>query len=79
MTRDKSVTDAILKDLRAAPGGCGIYGVGFIEAVLDTGGWLVRKWTKCNKPGCTCCPHGPYVYLRWREGGRNRERYIGKY
>jgi len=27
----------------------------------------------CNKPGCTRCPHGPYVYLL---SGRIR-RYLG--
>ena len=32
----------------------------------------------CGKPGCTRCPHGPYWYAYWREGGRTRSRYIGK-
>lgn len=32
----------------------------------------------CGKPGCTKCPHGPYWYAYWREGGRVRSRYIGK-
>ncbi|HYR62154.1 MAG TPA: hypothetical protein VET24_05905 [Actinomycetota bacterium] len=33
---------------------------------------------RCGKPGCTRCPHGPYWYAYWREGGRVRTRYIGK-
>jgi hypothetical protein len=32
---------------------------------------------RCGKPGCTKCPHGPYWYAYWREGGRVRSRYIG--
>lgn len=32
----------------------------------------------CGKQGCTKCPHGPYWYAYWREGGRVRSRYIGK-
>ncbi|MDQ4149855.1 MAG: hypothetical protein M3164_07705 [Actinomycetota bacterium] len=32
----------------------------------------------CGKPGCTRCPHGPYWYAYWREGGRLRSRYIGR-
>src|ERR687887_657939 len=33
---------------------------------------------KCGKQGCSRCPHGPYWYAYWREGGRMRSRYIGK-
>lgn len=33
----------------------------------------------CGKPGCTRCPHGPYWYAYWREGGKVRSRYIGKH
>lgn len=32
----------------------------------------------CGKSGCTRCPHGPYWYAYWREGGRVRSRYIGR-
>ncbi len=32
----------------------------------------------CGKPGCRRCPHGPYWYAYYREGGRLRSRYIGK-
>ena len=33
---------------------------------------------RCGKPGCTTCPHGPYWYAYYREGGKLRSRYIGK-
>lgn len=33
---------------------------------------------RCSKPSCTKCPHGPYWYAYWREGGRARSRYLGK-
>lgn len=33
---------------------------------------------KCGKKGCAKCPHGPYVYKYWREGGRLRKAYGGR-
>jgi hypothetical protein len=37
-----------------------------------------QESVRCGKPGCTRCPHGPYWYAYWREGGRVRSRYLGK-
>jgi hypothetical protein len=37
-----------------------------------------QEMVRCGKQGCTTCPHGPYWYAYWREGGRTRSRYIGK-
>jgi hypothetical protein len=37
-----------------------------------------QERVKCGRDGCTRCPHGPYWYAYWREGGRTRSRYIGK-
>ena len=40
---------------------------------------LQREWRRCGKPSCRCLRgmlHGPYWYLRWREGGRQRRRYV---
>ena len=37
-----------------------------------------RESVRCGKPGCTTCPHGPYWYAYYREGGRLKSRYIGK-
>jgi hypothetical protein len=31
----------------------------------------------CGK-NCKGCPHGPYWYGYWREGGKTRSKYIGK-
>jgi hypothetical protein len=30
----------------------------------------------CGK-GCKGCPHGPYWYGYWKEGGKTRSKYIG--
>jgi hypothetical protein len=32
---------------------------------------------RCGK-GCDACPHGPYWYAYWKEGGRSRSQYIGR-
>jgi hypothetical protein len=37
-----------------------------------------QERVRCGREGCTTCPHGPYWYAYWREGGRLRSRYIGK-
>jgi hypothetical protein len=37
-----------------------------------------QERVRCGKQSCTRCPHGPYWYAYWREGGRLRSRYIGK-
>ena len=37
-----------------------------------------NEYTKCGKPNCKKCPHGPYWYAYWREGKRLRKKYIGK-
>lgn len=37
-----------------------------------------QQRVRCGKKGCTTCPHGPYWYGYWREGGRLRSRYVGK-
>ncbi len=37
-----------------------------------------QERVRCGRTNCTRCPHGPYWYAYWREGGRLRSRYIGK-
>ena len=37
-----------------------------------------QEQVRCGRDACTKCPHGPYWYAYWREGGRLRSRYIGK-
>jgi hypothetical protein len=42
-------------------------------------GSLQREWRRCGKPTCRCTNgmlHGPYWYLRWRDRGRQRRRYV---
>jgi hypothetical protein len=36
-----------------------------------------QRAVACGKAACTACPHGPYWYAHWTEGGRRRSRYIG--
>ncbi|MEX0658658.1 MAG: hypothetical protein WD080_05950 [Egibacteraceae bacterium] len=36
-----------------------------------------QQWVRCGK-GCGSCPHGPYWYAYWREGGRARSQYVGR-
>jgi hypothetical protein len=33
---------------------------------------------RCGKPNCKSCPHGPYWYAYYRDGGKLRSRYIGR-
>jgi hypothetical protein len=37
-----------------------------------------QERVRCGRATCTKCPHGPYWYAYWREGGKLRSRYIGK-
>jgi hypothetical protein len=37
-----------------------------------------QEQVRCGRKNCARCPHGPYWYAYWREGGRLRSRYIGK-
>ena len=40
---------------------------------------LITQYTRCGKADCRCQRgelHGPYVFLRWREGRRQRRRYV---
>ena len=43
-------------------------------------GVLLANLVRCGKPTCRCARgelHGPYLYRRWREGGRQRRAYVG--
>lgn len=39
---------------------------------------LRQQEVRCGKRGCTKCPHGPYWYAYWTEGGRRRSKYVGR-
>jgi len=36
-----------------------------------------QEWVRCGKE-CSKCPHGPYWYAYWKEGGKTRSKYVGK-
>lgn len=38
-----------------------------------------QEHVRCGKPRCRRCPHGPYWYAYYREGGRTRRQYVGRY
>ncbi|MBW3594723.1 MAG: hypothetical protein KY391_04020 [Actinobacteria bacterium] len=47
--------------------------------VVEAGSVTYRLETvRCGKASCTTCPHGPYWYAYYRDGGRLRSRYIGR-
>lgn len=35
-----------------------------------------QQHVRCGKR-CATCPHGPYWYAFWKEGGRSHSQYIG--
>ena len=39
---------------------------------------IYEKWIRCGKEACLSCPHGPYLYAKWDDNGRTRNKYIGK-
>ncbi|NLA06924.1 MAG: hypothetical protein GX872_04735 [Firmicutes bacterium] len=44
-------------------------------------GSLIKRYTRCGKPGCRCMegkPHGPFWYLSRRIDGKTRYTYIPK-
>lgn len=51
--------------------------------LLETGRHLksfsyVWQPVYCKKTECHKCPHGPYLYARWRDLDKIRAIYIGK-
>ena len=38
-----------------------------------------QRHVRCGKPSCKGCPHGPYWYATWQEGGRTRTSYVGRH
>jgi hypothetical protein len=36
-----------------------------------------QQHIRCGKD-CEACPHGPYWYAYWTQGGRSRSQYIGR-
>jgi hypothetical protein len=36
-----------------------------------------QQHVRCGRR-CSACPHGPYWYAYWKDGGRSRSQYIGR-
>jgi hypothetical protein len=36
------------------------------------------KYVYCGKERCRSCPHGPYLYVSKREGGKVKSVYLGR-
>jgi hypothetical protein len=51
---------------------------GAVDPTEEANVGLRKQMVRCGKDGCTKCPHGPYWYAYWTEGGRRRSRYIGR-
>ena len=50
-----------------------------VRKITPLPGVLRAELVRCGKPNCRCSRgdwHGPYLYRRWREGGRQRRRYV---
>lgn len=45
--------------------------------IRNAGGKVYFYWlkTNCNKSNCSKCPHGPYPYLKYRDGDTVRTKY----
>jgi len=84
MSLDRDVLDAVRSmdqhDLRRllmlAQARLEAHGVPIGEAAPKV--HLRSRLVKCGKESCTTCPHGPYWYAYWTEGGRRRSRYVGR-
>lgn len=49
-----------------------------INELVGRGVTLQLEKVYCGKNGCRRCPHGPYWYAYWSQGGRTRTAYVGK-
>lgn len=38
---------------------------------------IVEKMIRCGRKNCDACPHGPYRYAKWHEGGKTVSKYLG--
>lgn len=51
--------------------------VGEVKRLTLEGRTYVLRWTRCGRPACRKCPHGPYWEQRFQARGRNHVIYIG--
>jgi hypothetical protein len=46
---------------------------------IEPAGSLHLEFKRCGKPNCRCNNgwlHGPYIFRRWRENGRQRRQHV---
>jgi len=48
------------------------------EILREYGFDFYVKYVYCGKEKCRSCPHGPYLYVSRREGGKVKNVYLGK-
>jgi len=46
---------------------------------IPSGATIRKEYVKCGNPYCYRCKHGPYYYGYWKENGKLKKKYIGKY
>jgi hypothetical protein len=50
-----------------------------VARIVKPGGTLQLELVHCGKaPRCKSCPHGPYWYRYWKDGGKTKSEYVGK-
>jgi hypothetical protein len=74
----RDLVNDLITDAESVPEPSAIKGDGEILEVKRSGPVTYRlERVSCGK-GCSGCPHGPYWYGYWNEGGKTRSKYIGK-
>jgi hypothetical protein len=46
---------------------------------IPSGATIREEYVKCGNSYCYRCKHGPYYYAYWKENGKLKKKYIGKY
>jgi len=74
----RDLVEQLLFESCQPPGAAELPKANEILAVENQGSMTYRlEKVSCGK-NCKGCPHGPYWYAYWREGGKTRSKYIGK-
>ena len=48
-------------------------------ASIPSNATIRKEYVKCGNPVCYRCQHGPYYYAYWKDNGKLKKKYIGKY
>jgi len=79
----KQRCNALMKEMQVPPNEASCRNFGLRTLALSKAVRNKRfqvEWRYCNKAGkgCQGCPHGPYIYVYWHEGGTVQEAYLGR-